>query len=385
LKRGKGRSLGKAARLFRRRQYTYVINLLEPQVFMFRESWYYYHLLGMSCMYTGDYAGAYSYLRRAADLDPDRIETLLGIGAVLLRRRQIDLAIRHYLDTLDQHPRERRARRALQWIRTLDQPDQVVDWFETDQIRKILPHRGWYVPTPITLILLLATFVAIAFYGGPPAWKFVNDRVLSSLREGSELLEFDRSVLTNPDVAATEERFTFTPDELEDRLDEIQSLFNDSRDNLVRRELNRIRLSNADPSVKQRGELLREYLTVPDYTTMQDNFSVTEVLDDPELYRGVFVRWRGRIANLAVASDAITFDLLVGYESGRVLDGIVPVRVPFAVVLDDGQGVELIGEVRLSNGTAESPVSVIARDVRRLGASEIGASPVGGGDGERSR
>ncbi|MFW5795581.1 MAG: tetratricopeptide repeat protein [Alkalispirochaeta sp.] len=385
MKRGKGRSLGKAARLFRRRQYTYVINLLEPQVFMFRESWYYYHLLGMSCMYTGDYAGAYSYLRRAADLDPDRVETLLGIGAVLLRRRQIDLAIRHYLDTLDQHPRERRARRALQWIRTLSEPDEVVEWFESDRIRKILPPRGWYLPTPISIAAVLAALVAIAVYLVPPAWEFVEERYISSAREGSDLLEFEEQPpATGPDASASEERFVFTPEELEDHLQEIQRLFNDSRDNLVRRELNRILLSNADPSVKRRAELLREYLTVPDFASMGDTFSVTEVLDDPELYRGTFVRWRGRLANLSVTSDAITFDLLVGYESGRVLDGIVPVHVPFAVVLDDGQGVELIGEIRRNDG-GESPISLVARDVRRLGASELNAPEGSSTDAELSR
>ena len=94
---------------------------------MFRESWYYYNILGMSCLYTGDYAGAYSYLRRAADIDDAQTDTMLGIGAVLLRRRQIDLAIRNYLDLLDQNPQERRARKALQWIRHLDDPDEVID------------------------------------------------------------------------------------------------------------------------------------------------------------------------------------------------------------------------------------------------------------------
>lgn len=366
MKRGKSKGLRKAARLYRRRKYTQAINLLEPQVFMYRDSWQYYQILGMSCLYTGDYAGAYSYLRRAFDIDPERNETLLGIGAVLLRRRQLDLAIQNYLDMLDQSPQHRRARRALQWIRRLDNPDDVVDWFEDGRIRKILPPRGAYIPVPVVIVVAAALILATSFLVGPRLIQSLSDLFEAEQRTGTEVLDLSRDI---PRITDTDEpRYIFTEEEIDQRFRDIERAFNDNRDNLVRRELNRITLSNASPRVMRQAELLREYLQEPDFTTFRDNATIEDVVAEPKLYDGVFVRWRGRIANLVVGDEEITFDLLVGYEDGRVLDGIVPVQVPFAVLLDDGRRVEILGAVNLRD---EQRFSVTATDVRMLAPTEV--------------
>ena len=369
MKGGKAKSLRKAARLFRQRNYTHVINLLEPQVFMFRDSWYYYHILGMSCLYTGDYAGAHSYLRRAADLDSTRSETMLGIGAVLLRRRQIDLAIRNYLDLLDQNPQERRARKALQWIRRLDDPDEVIDWFETDRIRHLLPPRGLYVPGYITVGIALVILVATALFLGPAVIEIIREQLPRDQRTGSSVLDLSDGAELVRESAADGAEVELTDAEVERLFHRIGDYFNEGRDNLVRRELNRLDRSNARPAVKQQATLIREYLVEPDFATMRDNFTYEEVRADPGLYQDAYVRWRGRIANLVIGEDAITFDLLVGYESGRILDGIVPVRVPYAVLLDDNQSVEVIGRIS-SVPTGEAGFGLTITSIRRLAADE---------------
>ena len=55
---------------------------------------------------------------------------------------------------------------------------------------------------------------------------------------------------------------------------------------------------------------------------------------------------------MAISSDLITFDLLVGYETNEVLLGIVPVVLDFAALLNQGEAVEILGKVSLndSNG-----------------------------------
>jgi tetratricopeptide (TPR) repeat protein len=336
---------------------------------MFRESWYYYNILGMSCLHTGDYAGAYSYLRRAADLDPNRSETMLGIGAVLLRRRQIDLAIRNYLDLLDQNPQERRARKALQWIRRLDDPDDVIDWFESDRIRHILPRRGLFVPRFLTVGAGLGVIVAAAVFLGPGIVDTVRDFMPRNERVGSSVLELEDTTELIEDTEATPARVQLADNEVERLFRRIGDYFNDGRDNLVRRELNRLDQSNASPAVKRQAGLIREYLVEPDFATMRDNFTYDEVTADTTLYHDVYVRWRGRIANLVIGEEAITFDLLVGYESGRVLDGIVPVRVPYAVLLDENQSVELIGRVT-ADPAGEAGFFLVISSIRRLSPDE---------------
>lgn len=367
MKRGAAHGLRKARRLYRRRNFTQVINFLEPQVFMYRDSYDYYYLLGMSCLYTGDYSGAYSYLRRALDIE-DNVNAMLGLGAVLLRRRQTDQALRTYLDIIDLDNHNRRARRALQWLRGLNDPEEAVDWFESNRVRRILPPIGMFLPRWITVPVAGAALLGLIFLVRPHLEAIVTDLFAPPDREGSEFItpgDTDESLVSTPD----EERFQLTPREAERLLSRVGDYFNDRRDNMVRRELNRIRLSNANATIRERAEMIRSYLREPDFTTLEDNFTYDEVSDDPALYADVYVRWRGRIANLEVGTEAITFDLLVGYHDRQVLEGTVPARVRFAVLLENDQPVELIGRVVLDDEGSEFSLQVTS--IRRMNPSEL--------------
>ncbi|WP_018525245.1 tetratricopeptide repeat protein [Alkalispirochaeta alkalica] len=335
------KNLDAAQRLYRRRRYAQVITLLESQVFLYRNNYRYYYLLGMSCLYTGDYAGAFSYLQRALDIEEDP-QGLLGLGATLLRRRQTDQALRTYLDLIDHDPRNRRGQRALQWLRTMEDPDEVLQWFEDRRIHKILPRRPLTLPAalfPILVATLLIALSAFAFSRGIPRALFAAPEP----RPGVELVHIaghtpDQLLDSSDDPA----RFDLTPREIEALFRRVGDLFQKGRDNLVRKELNRIAASNAAPGIKARAATIRDYLHTPDFATFQDGFTYTEAVRDPELHHQVYVRWQGRVANLRIGESLITFDLLVGYHTGQVLEGIVPVSLDFAVVLENNAAVEII-------------------------------------------
>ena len=53
------------------------------------------------------------------------------------------------------------------------------------------------------------------------------------------------------------------------------------------------------------------------------------------------------MANLKVGKDAIGFDLLVGYDQEKELEGIVPVILPFAADLHNGVALEVLGQVQV--------------------------------------
>lgn len=357
--------LKRAERMFSRREYSRLVSYLEPQVFMFRESYRYYYLLGMSCLYTGDVAGAYSYLQRAITLE-DNPSALLGLAAVFLKRRRPEEAIRRYLDILDLDKDNRRAGRALQWLREVEAPEEALQWFESGRIRKILPRSGFAIPRPILVVLLVLGAAAIVALLIEPAISIYERLTTTDTRRGSEYTRLDRTEeLLREDNG---ERYLLTEDELEEIFRRMQTNFADNRDNLVRRDINRVTLSNASDPVRQRAEFLRDYLSVPDFTSFRDNFEYQQVADDPPLYRDTYVRWRGRVANLDIGEDLIRFDLLVGYETAQVLVGIVPVTLDFAVVLRNNDPVELIGRVDLDEDTA--PV-LRTTSIRVLAPSEI--------------
>lgn len=367
MKRSSARNLAKAGRLYRRRRFSQVITFLEPQVFLYRESYRYYYLLGMSCLYTGDYAGAFSYLQRALDIE-ERPNAMLGLGAVLLRRRQTDQALRNYLDLIDIDNGNRRAKRALQWLRNVEHPDEPAEWFEDRRIRRILPPIGPYLPAPTGVIIGIVLLVLLGFL----LTRVEIPRGLFSRsgdREGSELVEVDSRRNNLVEDTAGSHRFDLTSREVQQLFSQVGDYFNAGRDNMVRRELNRITLSNAAPDIKARAEMLRDYLKVPDFSNFQDDFSYSEVDRDPVLHEHVFVRWRGRIANIDVGTERIRFDLLVGYHTGQIVEGIVPVELDFAVLLDDTNAIEVIGRIELDSAGA---VLVRGTSIRMLSQRELG-------------
>lgn len=357
--------LKRAARMYRRREFAHLISYLEPQVFMFRESYRFYYLLGMSCLHSGDISGAYSYLQRAITIEEDP-KALLGLGAVFLRRRQTDEAIARYLDVLDLDRDNTRAKRALRWLRGVEAPDEALNWFESGQVRRILPRIGPYVPRSLVVLLSIAAIAGVVYFLWDPITTLPGRIIDREERSGSEFTRLERGEeLVREENGA---RYVLDATEVEDLFANMQRNFSDRRDNLVRRDINRITLSNASDAVKQRAEYLRDYLEVPDFTDFADGFSFQEVAEDPPLYHDTFVRWRGRVANLDIGEERIRFDLLVGYETGQVLVGIVPAVLDFAVILRNNDPIEVIGRL---DAVSNNPIALAVTSIRVLALSEV--------------
>jgi hypothetical protein len=129
------------------------------------------------------------------------------------------------------------------------------------------------------------------------------------------------------------------------------------KDNLAVVDINRILLSNAAPAVKERARMLKGFVTPATFDTVKDAYAYAAVTKQPALYDGASVVWKGKVANLKVAKDSIGFDLLVGYDQEKQLEGIVPVTVPFAADLANGSAVEVLGQV-VMQGTAPTLLGI---------------------------
>ncbi len=336
----------RARRLYRRREYAQLINYLEPQVFMFRDNEEFYFLLGDSCLRTGDVAGAHSYLMRSRDIDDENPNTLLALGATYVRRRQIDRALETYLSILDIEPRHRRAKRALAMLRTVAAPDDLDARFAPRRLNRVLPARRPYIPRGV--VTIAAVVVAAAFLYGVAT--IVVPRVISRpQRPGSDIVQVDRDDIETRTTG--EFSLVLSDREIQQLFRTIRANFSSGRDNLVRRDINRILLSNAALPLQDRAALLIDFLQVPDFTSFSDNFSYEEVATAPGVHDGVYVRWRGRTANRVVGDEAIRFDLLAGFETGQLLLGTVPMAVPFPVLIENDVPVEVIGRVMPDDGS----------------------------------
>jgi hypothetical protein len=131
--------------------------------------------------------------------------------------------------------------------------------------------------------------------------------------------------------------------------DKIKDLFDTYQDNLARREINRLLLSNAGQSVKNKVRAFISFIRAPTFADFSGSFTYQDIMKDPLLYEGCFVRWKGRISNVNISENRINLDFLAGYDDQKVLQGIVPSWMDFAVTLEQSFAYEIIGKVLVSS------------------------------------
>ena len=110
--------LEEAEALYRKRRWAHLISLLEPLSAVYRESARYFVLLGTAYLYKEDSGGAYSCFRKAQSLDFRDSDAALGLAAVYIRRGETDKAVQLYVELLERSPRQKKARRGLDCLRT---------------------------------------------------------------------------------------------------------------------------------------------------------------------------------------------------------------------------------------------------------------------------
>ncbi len=340
-----GKQFRKAVKLYRHRKYTKVIQILEPQVFRFRESFTFFYLLGMSCLHVGDIGGAYSYLNRAHDLNEKEVNTLLGLAVVYLRKHDTQKALSTWFLVLDVDPGNKTAQRGLNFLKKYSETEDLHLLYDDPKLQKIMPSFKFIQHSfrKVLVFLIIAAVVGGALY---VTYSKLLIKKEVSVRKGVEILELNASVKANSKV---DEKYRLTEKELKKLLADIRDNFNHFEDNSARLKINKILLSNADIKIKNQVKLLRGYLEDPSFATLKTNYSYRDFLKEPLLYENCYVIWKGMVSNLVVTENSITFDLLVGYENGKILDGIVPVILDFGVKIDTALPVEVLGKITFKN------------------------------------
>jgi tetratricopeptide (TPR) repeat protein len=335
--------IGRAARLFRNERYSEVIHLLEPQIFRFRESFDFYHMLGLSCFHTGDLSGAFSYLKRANQIKPEDNNTLLAVALIHLKRGETSEAIELWLAVQEADPGNRYARRGLNFLRNNSDPARVVDQLESTNVGRFLPSRGWFEKAiPYFVVGLLAAAVLVFGIG----FAVTKLRAPSGpARDGLAQASLQSSAVLTQTTG--QYRYVLTNDQIRSTFNRVRDEFSHYKDNLAQRDINRLLGSNASAVVKEKVQILEGYLRAPNFATIQDSFSYDQVATDPYLYQNCYVDWKGMVSNLKITQKQITFDFLVGYHNEQVLQGIVPVYLEFAADVRASTPFEILGQVKL--------------------------------------
>ncbi len=378
-----------ARKLMRRRKFSRAIALLESNRGKYSGSSEFYLALGTSCLYVGDYGNAWNYYEEARKSRVQGTELYLGQAVILLRRGETERAVQYYLDIQSMNPNNSVAADALEFIRKSNNSYDIISaYFDSGKIERFYPPLGLnpdLIRNCIVAGILLGICISFGFIIGyfrsrpknekpvDPKIQFLEDMQLTEGEKMSPSQNYYRPI-TDPSSAVqpnspeaqlslpAEERETaiyeLSDTDIKSSYEKALDLVIQERDNAAHVEINRILRSNATNSIKAKANdlLASLYKIQPAFGNLKDNFSYKQVVQDPTLYDGCYVEWKGRIANPQQGEDgSITFDLLEGYDTKIVLEGIVRVYIPEQLTRQSIDGT-MVSIVKLDT---EKPVRIL--------------------------
>ena len=334
-----------------RRHFATAIKRLEARADVYEDNFEYYLTLGIACLYVGDVGAASSYFQMARRIKLTDTRLLLGQAAIFLRRGDTARALQYYLEIKENDPSNKTARAAMEFIRLHGDYDTICRWIDTGRIEQFYPSVG-VNPDKIVMIslpvvaLCLGIFVASRFftksqiYNGPRA-------DLSKL----ELTSDEISSAKEDDLSTQSYKFLLSNKEISKRYNNALQFFQNHRDNAAQVEINYILNSNASLSIKKKASLLAGYLEIPDFDTIKDVPSYSDVLSNYALYLDCWVDWGGKISNaITYDNGSYSCDLLVGDDSLSHYEGSVNVKFDASPVIEGSQPVRILGKINLEDG-----------------------------------
>ena len=342
--------LTKASRLSRAGKYEAAIRSLEPEVNRYHGSFFYYYLLGSACLRTGDFGGALTYFRLAHEAKPREPLAILGLAVLFLRRGETERAVDYYLDILENNDKNRIAKKAMKVIRKQAGTDTFSNWIEAGKLPSLYPPIPFPGFSRKTLLVTVAVLIAVGVlaFGFLVRVKYItNPFYPRGSRQGIAAFTLSGEDRLAPVQTGGTYRYILTRVQALDVYEKGLSQFTAYRDEAARINLNRILESNAAEGLKNRARIIISYMETPGFDTFNrnDNAAYNDVIKEPMLYNDVHVIWKGMATNVVTSDAGTTFDFLVGYDTRKTLEGIVPVVFDHVVSLNPERPLEVLGRI----------------------------------------
>ncbi|MCL1994525.1 MAG: tetratricopeptide repeat protein [Spirochaetes bacterium] len=357
--------MNRAISLAKSKKYDSAIRMLESGEHLYEGTFRYAYLMAVICLYSGNNVGAFKNFNKAREIKMRDPHVLLGMAALYMKRGETEKAINCYLDVKDIDPKNKTASKALAIIRKHAGLESFAVWRDSGQVVRLYPPlpsvdfslKRVLVPGVSIIGALALCFGLLLTFDIFPANLLPAHLLPGNLFPGRQAAApVNRSaaqfMLTAAERAAPVQlagvyRHIFTVSEAVETYDRALALFTAGRDEPARVYLNTILESNASDGLQNRAIQLLSFLDTPGFATFQraDNFSFSEAIMEPAIFRGVHVIWRGMATNIHVEDDFTSFDFLIGYDTRTTLEGIVPVVFNMPVFISNERPLEVLGRI----------------------------------------
>lgn len=338
--------LSVAWKYMRKRQFATAIKMLEGRAETYEDNFEYYLMLGIGCLYVGDIGTSVSYFQKARKIKLTDTRLLLGQAAIYLRRGDTDRALQYYMEVKENDASNKTAADAIEFIRTRGDYDTICRWVDTGRIQQFYPPLG-VNPNKVAAVVagisvcIVCTLLGIMLF---PHHDYTNGdrRNIAELSLSTE----EKVNSQEKDLSGQTFSYILNDKQISDSYNDALKYFQHHKDNLAQIEINKILNSNAVFSIKQKASVLMGYLDEQTFDSLTDNIDFAEVEKEPVLYMDCWVSWGGKITNAVVNADgSYSCQLLVGYETGENVKGIVTVKFASVPNIAVDQPVKILGKI----------------------------------------
>ena len=344
--------LNKAAILAKKRNYDGALNALKGEEERYYGTFKYHYLYGIICLYSGNYAEAHENFNLARKIKINDPDLMLCFAILYLKRMTTDHAGHYYLEVQELDQKNKIAKKALAVIRKYSAGEALSDWM-TENLSKLFPP----IPAPsvmpktiLNISLIFAAAVILVFV------ILINLKVLPNPFKSKNQRPTANFTLSDQDRRESVQvegsyKYILTRDQAINYYDKALSLFTSYRDEEAKKSLNRILESNAPEGIKKHARTMFESMAVPGFDNFKraDNPSFSDVKNESAIYRNVYVIWKGMATNVAVTDEGTTFDFLVGYDTRKTLEGIIPVVFSIPVSINMERPLEVLGKITIGS------------------------------------
>ncbi|WP_461247658.1 tetratricopeptide repeat protein [Treponema sp. R6D11] len=345
--------LNNVAILAKKRNYEGALTALKYEEERYYGSFKYYYLYGVICLYSGNYAEAHENFNLARKIKINDPNLMLGFAILYLKRMDTVQAVHYYLEVQELDKNNRIAKKALSVIRKYSAGEALSDWMTENMYKLFPPIPAPFITTKtiINIAIILAAAFVIFFV------VLINVKALPNPFKRNQRPTAD-FVLSNQERRESVQvdgiyKYILTRDQAINYYDKALSLFTSYRDEEAKKSLNRILESNASEGLKSRARLLMDNTQVPGFDNFKkaDNPALADVRAEPAIYRNVHVIWKGMATNVTITDEGTTFDLLVGYDTRKILEGIVPVVFFGPVSINTEKPLEVLGKITITDSS----------------------------------
>ncbi|UGQ17651.1 tetratricopeptide repeat protein [Borrelia sp. RT1S] len=348
--------ISKSIYYYNSQKYSEVVKLLEKEIFLYKNYYFYHYILGMTYLRMGNLTNSQTYLKKAYTLNPTDPNVKQSIAILLVAQGKEDKAVRIWLKMLEENQDTKRAELSLETIRR--NPIQGTLFLnKKNTYDKLFPEikakREETLSGLIKISSAVMGFIALVL----AIFLLINPRELFTLRVSSKSKNkkginnitayIDDIKINNKEKIENDEGqfiFILTETEIKNSFQKIKTHLKENKDNFARIEINKILNSNASESIKLKAKNLASFISRPDFITFDDYLDLKKIKETPLIYSNAYVKWEGIVNNIEKRDNIIYFDFYVGYNK-NTLEGIITTKTTFDIDIDSRDSVEILGQI----------------------------------------